>query len=206
MADRLFNWLKGLPFLGKIGVFFAAWLIPSIALLLIFGSDGQERGVQAPERVQARRLDPDPHRAHQPLDQQGGPLPVPGERADDLGDGLHRPAHAAEAEPRPDRGRGRLRPDQEQHHRRRTSRSYATRPSGSPSSRPSSSSSVLEHDRLPAAADEHAETSRHLRPGAPDLRALRRDGEHLVRRSRSPSSSGSATTSRASGRRASSAT
>jgi F-type H+-transporting ATPase subunit a len=41
MADRLFNWLKGLPFLGKIGVFIAAWLIPSIILLLIFGSDGK---------------------------------------------------------------------------------------------------------------------------------------------------------------------
>ena len=41
MADRLFNWLKGLPFLGKIAVFIAAWLIPSILLLLIFGNDGK---------------------------------------------------------------------------------------------------------------------------------------------------------------------
>jgi F-type H+-transporting ATPase subunit a len=41
MASRLFNWIKGLSFLGKIGVFLAAWLIPSIALLLIFGSDGK---------------------------------------------------------------------------------------------------------------------------------------------------------------------
>ncbi len=41
MADRLFNWLKGLSFLGKIGVFIGAWLIPSIMLLLIFGSDGK---------------------------------------------------------------------------------------------------------------------------------------------------------------------
>jgi F-type H+-transporting ATPase subunit a len=41
MADRFFNWLKGLSFLGKVGVFLAAWLIPSIVLLLIFGSDGK---------------------------------------------------------------------------------------------------------------------------------------------------------------------
>ena len=41
MADRLFDWLKGLSFLGKIGVFLAAWLIPSIVLLLIFGNDGK---------------------------------------------------------------------------------------------------------------------------------------------------------------------
>ena len=39
--DRLFNWLKGLPFFGKIAVFIAAWLIPSILLLLIFGDDGK---------------------------------------------------------------------------------------------------------------------------------------------------------------------
>jgi F-type H+-transporting ATPase subunit a len=39
--ERLVNWLKGLSFLGKIGVFIAAWLIPSIALLLIFGNDGK---------------------------------------------------------------------------------------------------------------------------------------------------------------------
>jgi F-type H+-transporting ATPase subunit a len=41
MADRLFNWLKGLPFFGKVTVFIAAWLIPSILLLLIFGNDGK---------------------------------------------------------------------------------------------------------------------------------------------------------------------
>jgi F-type H+-transporting ATPase subunit a len=41
MMERLVNWLKGLSFLGKIGVFIAAWLIPSIALLLIFGNDGK---------------------------------------------------------------------------------------------------------------------------------------------------------------------
>ena len=41
MADRLGNWLKGLSFLGKIGVFLGAWLIPLILLLLIFGNDGK---------------------------------------------------------------------------------------------------------------------------------------------------------------------
>ena len=41
MMDRFVNWLKGLSFLGKIGVFIAAWLIPAIVLLLIFGNDGK---------------------------------------------------------------------------------------------------------------------------------------------------------------------
>jgi F-type H+-transporting ATPase subunit a len=41
MGERFVNWLKGLPFLGKVGVFIAAWLIPAIVLLLIFGSDGK---------------------------------------------------------------------------------------------------------------------------------------------------------------------
>ena len=41
MADRLGNWLKGLSFVGKLGVFLGAWLIPSILLLLIFGNDGK---------------------------------------------------------------------------------------------------------------------------------------------------------------------
>ena len=41
MANRLFNWIKGLSFLGKVGVFIAAWLIPAIVLLLIFGNDGK---------------------------------------------------------------------------------------------------------------------------------------------------------------------
>jgi F-type H+-transporting ATPase subunit a len=41
MGGRFVNWLKGLPFLGKVGVFIAAWLIPAILLLLIFGNDGK---------------------------------------------------------------------------------------------------------------------------------------------------------------------
>jgi F-type H+-transporting ATPase subunit a len=41
MANRLFNWLKGLSFLGKVVVFIAAWLIPAIVLLLIFGDEGK---------------------------------------------------------------------------------------------------------------------------------------------------------------------
>jgi F-type H+-transporting ATPase subunit a len=41
MADRFFNWLKGLSFLGKVGVFIAAWLIPAIVLLLLFGNEGK---------------------------------------------------------------------------------------------------------------------------------------------------------------------
>jgi F-type H+-transporting ATPase subunit a len=41
MANRLFNWLKGLSFLGKVAVFIAAWLIPAILLLLIFGDEGK---------------------------------------------------------------------------------------------------------------------------------------------------------------------
>jgi F-type H+-transporting ATPase subunit a len=41
MGGRFVNWLKGLSFLGKVGVFIAAWLIPAIVLLLIFGDDGK---------------------------------------------------------------------------------------------------------------------------------------------------------------------
>ena len=41
MGGRFVNWLKGLSFLGKVGVFIAAWLIPAIALLLIFGNEGK---------------------------------------------------------------------------------------------------------------------------------------------------------------------
>jgi F-type H+-transporting ATPase subunit a len=41
MGGRFINWLKGLSFLGKVGVFIAAWLIPAIVLLLLFGNEGK---------------------------------------------------------------------------------------------------------------------------------------------------------------------
>ena len=153
MADRLFNWLKGLPFLGKIRVFIAAWLIPSIAAPADLRQRREERGVQAPGRVQAPRLDPDPPRAPQPLDQPRGSLPVPGERADDLGDGLHRPSHAAQAQPHPGRGRGRLRRDQEQHHGHEPSLLLRDQVVPIPGD-PVLLHRLLEPHRLPAIADE----------------------------------------------------
>ena len=165
----------------------------------------QERRVQAPGRVQAPRLDPDPPRAPQPLDQPRGPLPVPGERTDDLGDGLHRPAHADEAEPHPGRGRGRLRRDQEQHHGHEPL--VLLRGQVVPLPRdPVLLHRLLEHHRLPAAADQQRRDHQHLRG-----RASHRSRSTPRRRtsrspSRSPWSSGSATTSRESGRRGSSAT
>ena len=64
---------------------------------------GQERGVQAPERVQARSLDQDQDRRHRLLDQQGGLLPGARQRPDDRGDDVHREADAARAEQGADR-------------------------------------------------------------------------------------------------------
>ncbi len=114
----------------------------------------QERRVQAAERVQARTVGLDPPRRHRPQHQQGGPLPPPRQRPDDLHDGLDLAADAAEAEPGPDRDRGRLRPDQEHDHRRQPGHQ-----DGGPlvplPRRPLLLDLVLEHDRVPAAADQH---------------------------------------------------
>ena len=65
---------------------------------------------------------------------------------------------------------------------------------------------VLEHARLPAAADEHRAQGRHLRPRDPVVRALRGDREHLGPARPHLRRRGSATTSRASGPRARSST
>ena len=100
----------------------------------------QERRVQAAERVQARTVGLDPPRQPRPEHQQGGPLPRPRQRPDDLRDGLDLPPHGAEAEPRADRGRGLLRPDQEHDHRRQPRRRRRAA-AGSPSSPRSSSGS-----------------------------------------------------------------
>ena len=59
------SWSTKQKVLFGLGVYLAV----TIALLLIFGNHGQERRVQAPGRVQARQLDPDPHRGDRLLDQ-----------------------------------------------------------------------------------------------------------------------------------------
>ena len=68
-------------------------------LMLLLRQRRQERRIQAAERVQARAVGHDQDRRHRPQHQQGGPLPVPGQRADDRHHGLDLAAHAAEAEP-----------------------------------------------------------------------------------------------------------
>ena len=139
---------------------------------------GQKRSLQAPERVQARTVGRDPPRRHRPQHQQGGPLPLPRQRPDDRHDGLDRAADAAEAEPDPDRGRGRLRPDQEHDHRRQPRRQ-----DGEPlvplPRHALLLDLVLEHDRLPAAADQHRAHGQRLRRRNPLLRDLRGDRQPL---------------------------
>ena len=88
----------------------------------------QKRSVPAPERVQARTVDLDRTRRHRPEHQQGGPLPGPRQRPDDRHDGLDLAPDGAEAEPRPDGDRGRLRPDQKQ----RSPAATSTRQDGGP--------------------------------------------------------------------------
>ena len=81
----------------------------------------------------------------------------------DRDDGLHRQPHAGAAEPRADRGRGHLRADARQHHRRQ----HGPQDGGQvvPVHRDALPLHlVLEHDRLPAAADQHRAQGRHLRP------------------------------------------
>ena len=124
----------------KVLLIFGVYSVGVIALRPDRRQRRQERRVPAPERVQARQLDPDPDRAARHEHQPRGPLSVPGQRPDDLLHDLHRAADADEAEQGPDGGRALLRPDQEQHHRRQPRRRDGA-PSGSRSSRRSSSSS-----------------------------------------------------------------
>ena len=63
---------------------------------------------------------------------------------------------------------------------------------------------VLEHDRLPAAADEHRAPHRRLRRRDPGVRALCRNRQPLDPACPHPCGAGAPTTSRASGPRASS--
>ena len=84
---------------------------------------GQERRVPAAERVQARPLDRDQHRPARHEHQQGRALPVPRRGADHVRSMIYIAKRmAGPAEQRPDRGRGRLRPHQQQHHARQHGR------------------------------------------------------------------------------------
>ena len=80
----------------------------------------------------------------------------------------------AETEPGADRDRGRLRPDQEQHHRRQPRHGDGDALVPLPR-RALLLDLVLEHDRLPAAADQHRAHGRRLRPQrSPRSRSTRR--------------------------------
>ena len=131
----------------------------------------KERRVQAPGRIQARRLDPDPDRPGSTSRSTRAVLYLLlASAADDLDDDLHREADADEAESRPDGGRGRLRPDEEQHHRRQP-RPEAYAPPLVPLPRhPVLLHRVLEHDRLPAAADQQSR-DRSTSSGSSSLRS-----------------------------------
>ena len=168
----------GLSTKAKVFIGLGAYLAIAILLLLIFGSDGKNEDFKPQNEFKLEDWIADPHRRHRPQHQQGGPLPVPGQRPDDRGDGLDRATHAAEAEPGADRGRGRLRPGQEQHRRRQ----HAER-GGAPlvplRRRPLLLDPLLEPDRLPAAADQHRAHLQRLRPRDPVLRDLRGDRQPL---------------------------
>ena len=138
----------------------------------------QERGVQAPGRVQARPVAQHQGGRHRLQHQPGGLLPGAGERPDDLRHGLDLAAHAAEAQPRADHRRAGLRPDPQQHHRLKpgaAGRDQVVPLPGHPVLLPL----VLQRDRLSAAAHQHPRDGQHLRPRAADLRDLRRHGQHL---------------------------
>ena len=186
MADRLFNWLKGLPFFGKVAVFIAAWLIPSILLLLIFGSDGKNEEFKPQNEF---KLEPTGSRSTSAgIDlqhQQGGPLPGRWRARLTIWTMVwiaRRMQH--EAEPRPDRDRGRLRPDQEQHHRRQPS-TLRDQPLVPVPRRALLLDLVLEHDRLPAAADQQRRAPVDIfGVDVPSFAIYAATGEHLDSRSR----------------------
>ena len=162
----------------KIGLAVFVWLGIAIAALRDLRERGQERGVQAAGRVQARPLDRHPHRRRRPVDQQGGALPASRLHPHDGHDDLHRQADAGPPQPRPDARRGRLRP----HLHADRPGQHAERDGGQvlPVRRDAVLLHlVLEHARLHPAAGEQPRDDRHLRDRLPGLRALRGHGEPL---------------------------
>ena len=101
------DWSTKQKVLFGVGVYLAI----TIALLLIFGNDGKNEEFKPQDEFKLE--------AWIPIHLGGIDFSInkavlylrARERRDDLGDDLHRAADADEAEPRPDRGRGRLRPD-----------------------------------------------------------------------------------------------
>ena len=131
---------SGLSTKAKVLIGLGVYLAVAILLLLIFGSDGKNEDFKPQNEFKLEPWVTIELGGDRPQHQQGGPLPGPRQRPDDLHDGLDLAADGAEAEPGPDRGRGRLRPDQEHDHRRQPRRRDG-RAAGSPSSPRSSSGS-----------------------------------------------------------------
>ncbi|CAA9527149.1 MAG: ATP synthase F0 sector subunit a, partial [uncultured Solirubrobacteraceae bacterium] len=134
---------------------------------------GQERGVPAAERVQARCLG---RSAWTVRHQQGGPLRRHRGGDHGLGDGLHRAPHAGQAQPRADARRVGLQPHARQHHAQQHGREHG----GEVVSLHRHAVSLhldLEPHRLHPVSDEHRASDLRLRPRDPLARDLCRDRE-----------------------------
>ena len=130
----------GLSTKAKVLIGLGVYLAIAILMLLIFGSSGKNEEFKPQNEF---KLEPwvSIHLGGIDLSINKAVLYLrPRQRPDDLRDGLDRAPHAAEAEPGPDRDRGRLRHDQEHDHRRQPRRQDGAA-AGSPSSPPSSSGS-----------------------------------------------------------------
>ena len=178
----------------------------TIGLFAIFGSEGQNHEFQPQNEfklddwipIHIGSLDMSINKAVLYL--------CAGLRDHGRGDGLHRQADAGQAQPRADGGRGDLRPHLPQHHARQHGTTEMALKWFPFIGDALPLHPVLEPDRLHPVADQHAREVQHLRPR--DSQASPSTRPRRTSRSRSCSrwSSGSATTSRASGPRASSPT
>ena len=132
---------RGVSRKAKIWLGVGLYLLITIGLLIVLGNEGKNDAFQPQNEF---KLDPwiDINIAGIDLSINKAVLYLGArERADDRRDVLHRQPHAARAEQGPDGGRGRLRPDPQQHHRRQHPRRAGWRRSGSRSWPPCSSSS-----------------------------------------------------------------
>ena len=112
-------WFKGLKTRTKLAPRSRDLPRDPVLVGIAFPSAGSEQRLQAPERVQARHVDPT-QIGPIDLNQQGRAVPVARRGAHLRDDDLHRAAHAAAAEPGADGRRGALPADARQHHRQRT--------------------------------------------------------------------------------------
>ena len=86
-------WLAKLSTKRKVLLGAALYLGTTILLLGVAGSQGKNDEFKPQNEFKLDNWIPIHLGPLRPLDQQGGPLPVPGERPDDLHDGLRRPPH-----------------------------------------------------------------------------------------------------------------